>query len=125
MRWCTPIGNETVLVEGRAEAVQRHADDLAALDDNHLREWLAPLADAVGLACACALDEECHADALLVALDRLHPQPKEAPMSTDKAPADNQPDHDDGTDTPADHDGRFADLDPADPDQLAEGVRRF
>ncbi len=63
------------IVHDRAGAIAAHAADLDARTDDDLREWLAPLADAAGLACYCRPDEACHADALVDLLDRLHPRP--------------------------------------------------
>lgn len=71
VRWCRPLHRTTVLVESRSAAVAAYRADLADRPD--LADWLAPLADAVGLACDCPLDAECHADVLLDLLDQHHP----------------------------------------------------
>ncbi len=63
------------IVHDRAGAIAAHAADLDARTDDDLRAWLAPLADAAGLACYCPPDEACHGDALVDLLDRLHPRP--------------------------------------------------
>lgn len=71
------------VVHDRAEAIAHYRADIetaAALVDllapsagDPAAAWLAPLADAAGLAC-CRLDLDCHADVLIELLDRYYPR---------------------------------------------------
>ena len=67
-RWCGQCGEPHTATE----AVDRYRRDAVARTD--LAEWLAPLADAVGLACTCPLDQPCHADVLLELLNTHYPK---------------------------------------------------
>ncbi|MFZ4669918.1 MAG: DUF4326 domain-containing protein [Microthrixaceae bacterium] len=72
VRWCRALGVTTTLVADRDHAVADYRRHLESNPDLHA--FLAPLADAVGLACTCPLDVACHADVLLDVLERNYPR---------------------------------------------------
>ena len=72
------------VVHDRADAIARYRADvqtaaglvglLAPSAGDPVAAWLAPLADADGLACTCRLEADCHADVLLDRLDHHYPR---------------------------------------------------
>jgi hypothetical protein len=69
--WCGQCGEP----HNRAEAVALYRRDAEHRPD--LAQWLAPLADAAGLACYCPPGEPCHADVLLELLNDHYPKDTE------------------------------------------------